>query len=64
MTDDPAKCWLCQGYHLIYESQLCFECYSWAETNTPADATEEQIKEAYAKAQGEPECHATPTTQE
>jgi hypothetical protein len=44
---DP--CWLCDGLEPIWDSGLCFKCYTWAMANTPQDATEEQIKEAFYK---------------
>lgn len=39
-------CWLC-GHTTIYESGLCAFDYFWAEDNTPADASEDEIREAY-----------------
>jgi hypothetical protein len=44
---DP--CWLCDGLVPIWDSGLCFKCYTWVMDNTPKEATEAEIIEAYRK---------------
>jgi hypothetical protein len=43
------KCWLCKNHYEIFDSGLCFGCWSWADDEVlngrlRHEATEEEVK--------------------
>lgn len=43
-------CWCCRKESTIYDSGLCFDCWSWAETHINGDASEQGIRAAWREA--------------
>jgi hypothetical protein len=43
-------CWCCSKEEEVFESELCFPCWSWAETHLQSGASEQAIRLAWREA--------------